>query len=59
MERPEWSTALHAVVNVADCYLRGAGVQFPNMHDFFPDIKELEDIGLTNKPFVKEAKHIS
>jgi hypothetical protein len=39
-----------AVVNTTDCYLRGAGFDSRVMHGFFLHVKEVEDIGLTEKP---------
>jgi hypothetical protein len=38
------------VVNVTDCYPRGAGFDSRVMHGFVPHVKEVEDIGLTNQP---------
>jgi hypothetical protein len=45
-----------AVVNVADCYPKGAGFDYRVMHGFFSHVKEVEDIGITI--LLKEAKHV-
>jgi hypothetical protein len=39
-----------AVVNVADCYLSGTAFDPRVMPGFFPHVKVVEDIGLTNQP---------
>jgi hypothetical protein len=39
-----------AVVNITDCYLRGAGFDSRVMHGFFPHVKEVEDTDLIEKP---------
>jgi hypothetical protein len=37
------------VVNVVDCYPKGAGFDSGLMNGFFPHVRDVEDIGLTNQ----------
>jgi hypothetical protein len=39
-----------AVVNATDCYPKGAGFGSRVIHEIFPQVKEVEDTGLTNQP---------
>jgi hypothetical protein len=50
MKLPEICGLYGAVVNVADCYPRGAGFDSRVTNEFFPYVKEVEDMGLTNQP---------
>jgi hypothetical protein len=45
------------MVNATDCYHKGAGFDFWVMHEFFPHVKEVEDIGQQTN-LVKAAKHV-
>jgi hypothetical protein len=47
-----------AVINEAGCYPRGAGFNSRVMLEFFPLVKEVEDIGLTNQTYKRSKKFL-